>query len=108
MAYKVKTSWTILKLWSGHNFNTDNYKGYNFVNIAHRVIVLDLYTYSNHGLYLYQVSRKHLERFQNYGADTISILIITKEHNSIYIACRVTVLVLCIISYHDLHLYHVS
>ena len=37
------------------------------------------------------------ERFKSYGADTISILIITKGHNSINIVRGVTVLILCVI-----------
>ena len=49
---------------------------------------------SDHGLYLYRVLPKYLERFKSYGANTMSILIITKGHNTTNIACEVTVLVL--------------
>ena len=38
-----------------------------------------------------------------YGADTISIQVITKEHNSVKIAHGVTVLVLCTLSDHGLY-----
>ena len=38
----------------------------------------------------------------------ISILIITKGQNSVNIARRVIILVLCTSSNHGLHLYHVS
>ena len=37
--------------------------GHNSVNIAHGVIVLVFCISSDHGLHLYQVSRKYLERF---------------------------------------------
>ena len=51
---------------------------------------------------------KYLKRFQRYIADTISIVFISKEHNSVYIAYRVTVLKFYIASDHGLHLYQVS
>ena len=75
-------------------------KGHNSVNIAYVVTILSFCTSSNHSLHLFQVSRIYLERFQSYGVDTISILIITKGHNSVNIAHGVTVLIL--------HLYRVS
>ena len=53
-------------------------KGHSSVNIARGVTVLVLCTSSNHGLHLYQVCCKYLGQFKSYGADTISILIITK------------------------------
>ena len=68
--------------------------GHNSVNIVHGVTVLAPCTLSGHSQYLYQVLSKSLERFKCYGANTISILIITKGHNSTNIIGRVTVLVL--------------
>ena len=67
---------------------------HNSVNIVHGVTILALCTSSDHGLYLYQVLPKYLERYKNYGANTISTLIITKGYNSTTIARGVTVLVL--------------
>ena len=52
--------------------------------------------------------KKNLGRFSSYRADTISILIITMGHYSVNIARGVIVLVLYILSNHDLHLYHNS
>ena len=46
------------------------------------VIIVDLCTSSGHALYLYQVLRNYLERYQSYTVDTISILKITKGNNS--------------------------
>ena len=68
--------------------------GHNSVNIVHGVTVLALCTSSDHGLYFYHVLQKYLERFMSCGANTMSILIITKGHNSANIAHGVTVLVL--------------
>ena len=47
------------------------------VNIAHEVTILELGTSSNHGLNMYQDSRKYLERVYSYGTDTFSKLTIT-------------------------------
>ena len=47
------------------------------------------------------------ERFKSYGADTISILIITKGHNSINIVRGVTVLILCTLRDNGLLTYQV-
>ena len=40
-------------------------------------------TSTDHALYLNQVLGKYLKGFQSYGVDMISILKITKAHNSI-------------------------
>ena len=64
-------------------------------------------TSADHDLHLYQVWYKYLERFKSYGADTISLLISTKWHDSINIAPGVTVLILCTSSDHGLYLYQV-
>ena len=82
--------------------------GHNSVNIVQWSYSSFLCTSSVHGLHLHQVSQKYLEQFESDGADTISLLIITKEHNSINIAYGVTVLVLCKPPNHGLHLYQVS
>ena len=55
--------------------------GHYSVDLVHGVTVIVLCISSDHGLYLYQVSRKYFEWFQSNGADTISILINTKGHN---------------------------
>ena len=81
--------------------------GNNPINIVHGVTVPVLCTWSDHGLQLFQVSQKYLEQFKSYGGGMISILIITKGHNSINIACGVTILVLCTSSNHCLLLYQV-
>ena len=81
---------------------------HNSVNLVHGVSVLVLCISSDHGLHLYQVSQKYLELFQSYGADTISILIYIKGHNSVKSAHMVIVLVLCGLSNHGLHLYQAS
>ena len=65
------------------------------------------FTSADHDLHLYQVWYKYLERFKSYGADTISLLISTKWHDSINIAPGVTVLILCTSSDHGLYLYQV-
>ena len=72
-----------LKLWSGHDFNTYYYRAHNSVKNICDVRVLVLCTLPEHDLHTYQVSRNYLERFQSYGADTISILIIIMGHNSV-------------------------
>ena len=41
-----------------------------------------LCTSSGHAVYLYQVLRNYLQRYQSYRMDTISILKITKGNNS--------------------------
>ena len=47
-------------------------KGHNFVKNEGGVPILVLCTSSDDALYLYKVSRKYLERYQSYGADTKS------------------------------------
>ena len=64
---------------------------HNSVNIIPGVTVLALCTSSDHSIYLYQVLPKYLERLKSYGANTISIQILTKGHNSTNIACGGTV-----------------
>ena len=60
-------------------------------------------------LYICTKSRENISnRFQSYELDTISVLKITKGHNSVNNVGRVMVLVLCILSDDALHLYQVS
>ena len=66
--------------------------------------LLALGTSSDHGLYLYQVLPKYLERFYSYLTNTISKFIISKGYNSTNIACGVTVLVLNTLFDHGPHL----
>ena len=47
-------------------------KGHNSVKNVGGVTVLVLCKSSDDGLYLYQVSRQYLERYQSYGAGTKS------------------------------------
>ena len=104
-----QVSWKYLERFQSYGADTISIlimtKGHNSTNIAHGVTVLVLLTLSNHGLHLYQVSWKYLKQFKNYGADTISILILTKGHKSVNIARGVTVLVLSTSTAHGLHLY---
>ena len=63
------------------------------------------FLFSAHRLIMIYIRAKFGENIMNglsYGADTISILIITKERNSVR---GITVLVLCKSSDHGLHLY---
>ena len=63
---------------------------------------------SGHVLYLCQVSRNYLERYQRYRVDTISIRKITKGNNSAKNVGGVTVVNLCMLSGHALYFYQVS
>ena len=69
--------------------------------------VFNLCTLSGHALYFYQVLWNYLKRYQSYGADTISILKITKENNSAKNEGGVTVVNLCTSSGHALYFYQV-
>ena len=61
---------------------------------------------SAHCLIICTKFRKNILNGLSYGADIISILIITKGHNSLNIAYGVTFLVHRTLSNHGLHLYH--
>ena len=69
--------------------------------------VVYLCTSSGHALYFYHVLRNYLKRYQSYRADTISILKISKGHNSAKNVGGVTVVYLCTSSGHALYFYHV-
>ena len=62
---------------------------------------------AGHALYFYQVLRNYLKRYQSYGADTISILKITKGNNSTKNVGGVTVVILCTLFGHALYFYQV-
>ena len=47
-----------------------------------KVTVLNLCKWSSHALYLFQVLRNYLERYQSFRVDMTSILKITKGNNS--------------------------
>ena len=83
-------------------------KGRNSKLIQTRVMVLVLCTSSSDALYLYEVSRRCLERFSYYSADTIlsQKLLFYKVQRGI--TKRVTVFVLCMASYDASYLYEVS
>ena len=104
----MKTSWTVLELWNGHDFNTTNFKGAQFRKYCTQSYNSFVCISSNHDLHLNKVSLQYIEPFKSYGADTISILIITKENNSVNITHRVLVLVLCTSSNIVLHFDQVS
>ena len=83
-------------------------KGNNSAKNVGRVTVVDLCMSSGHALYFYQVLSNYLERYQSYWADTISIPKISKGNNSAKNVGGVTVVNLCTLSDHALHLYQVS
>ena len=70
-------------------------------------MVLNLCTSSDDALYLYQVSRKYLKRFQSYWEDVVCILKFSKGHNSVNSVGGVIVLILSKLSDSVLHLYQV-
>ena len=57
-------------------------------------MVLNLCTSLDDVLYLYQVSRKYLKRFQSYREDAFCILKFSKGHNSVNSVGGVMALVL--------------
>ena len=89
---------SILKVTKGNN-SAKNVGGVNVVNLC---------TSFGHALYLYQVLRNYLERYQSYRADKISIRKITKGNNSAKNVGGVTVVNLCMSSGHALYLCQVS
>ena len=52
----MKLSQTVSKLYSGHDFYTENYKGNNSAKNVGGVTVVDLCMSSGHALYFCQVS----------------------------------------------------
>ena len=70
-------------------------------------MVIDFCMSSGHALYLCQVLRNYLKRYQSYRADTISIPKISKGNNSAKNVGGVTVIDLCTSSGHALYFYQV-
>ena len=93
-SYRADTI-SILKISKGNN----SAKNVGGVNVVH------LCTSSGHALYLCQVSWNYLERYQSYGADTISSMKITKGNNSAKNVGGMTVVNLCTSSGHVLYFY---
>ena len=67
----------VSKLQSRHDFFTET-KGNNSAKNEGGVPFVNLCMSSGHALYLCQVSWNHLERYQSYRADTISIGILQR------------------------------
>ena len=57
--------------------------GHNSVKSLNGIMLLNLCTSSDDALYLYQFSRKYLNRFQSYSEDAVCILKFSKGHNSV-------------------------
>ena len=74
---------TVLKVQSGHDFHSKNFKGHNSVKNVGGVTVHFLCPSSAGGLYFYKVSWKYSGRYQSYWADTIFIRKISKGHKSV-------------------------
>ena len=70
-------------------------------------MVLNYCTSSYDALYLYQVSRKYLKRFQSYQEDAVCILKFAKGHNSVNSVGGAMELVLSTLSDGVLYLYQV-
>ena len=81
-----------------------NTKGNNLAKNVGGVTVVNLCMSSGHALYLYQVLRNYLKRYQSSRADTISILKITQGNNSAKNVGGVTIFNLCTLSGHALYL----
>ena len=84
--YFYQVLWNYLKRYQSYRADTISIpkisKGNNSAKNVGWVNVVNLCMSSGHTLYLCQVSWNYLERYQSYGADTISILKITKGNNS--------------------------
>ena len=91
----VKLSRTVSKLYSGHDFYTEITNGNNSAKTGGGATVVNLCMLSGHALYLCQVSRNNLERYQSYRVDTIPMGKMTKGNNSTKNAGEATVVNLC-------------
>ena len=109
--YLCQLSWNYLERYQSYRADTISIrkitKGNNSPQNVGGVTVVNLCTLSGHALYFYQVLWNYLKRYQNYRADTISILKITKGNNSAKNVGGVTVFYLCISSGHALYFYQV-
>ena len=68
-------------------------KEHNSIKTVNVVTILNLCTFSDYALYLYQDSRKYLYGFQSYRGDAICILKLSKRLNSENSVGGVTVMV---------------
>ena len=109
--YFYQVLWHYLKLYQSYRANTISIlkitKKNNSAKNVGGVNVVNLCTSSGHALYLCQVSRNYLERYQSYRADNISIRKITKGNNSAKNVGGVTVVYICTSSGHALYFYQV-
>ena len=110
--YFYQVLWNYLKRYQSYRVDTISIlkitKGNNSLKNVGGVTVVNLCTSSGHALYFYQVLWHYLKRYQNYRADTISILENTKGNNSAKNAGWVNVVNLCMSSGHVLYLCQVS
>ena len=110
--YFYQVLWNYLKRYQSYRADMISIlkitKGNNSAKNVGGETVVDLCTSSGHALYFYQVFWNYLERYQSYGADTISIPKISKGNNSAKNVGGVTVVNLCTLSHHALHLCQVS
>ena len=110
--YFYQVLWNNLQRYQSYRADTFSIlkitKGNNSAKNVGGVTVFNLCTSSDHALYLCQVSWNYLERYQNYRADTFSILKITKGNNSAKNVGGETVFNLCTSSDHALYLCQVS
>ena len=110
--YFYHVLWNYLKRYQSYRADTISIlkitKGNNSAKDVGGVTVVNLCTSSGHALYFYQVLWNYLERYPSYGADTISILKISKGNNSAKNVGGVTVVNLCTSSDHGLYLCQVS
>ena len=72
--YFYQVLWNYLERYQSYRVDTISIpkisKGNNSAKNVGGVMVVNLCTSSDHGLYLYQVSWNYLERYQSYGPDT--------------------------------------
>ena len=109
--YFYQVSWNYLERYQSYRADTISIlkitKGNNSAKNVGGVTVVNLCTSSGHALYFYHILWNHLERYQSYRADTISILKISKGNNSAKNVGGVTVVNLCMSSDHALYFYQV-
>ena len=95
--YVCQVSWNYLERYQSYRADTicilKIAKGNNSAKNVGGVTIVNLCTLSGRALYFYQVLWNDLKRYQSYGADTISILKITKGNNSAKSVGGVTVLI---------------
>ena len=109
--YLCQLSWNYLKQYQSYRVDTISIwkitEGNNSTKNVGGVTVVNLCMSSGHALYFYQVLWNYLEQYQNYRADKISVLTITKGNNSAKNVGGVTCFNLCTTSGHALYFYQV-